>query len=635
MKKGPVSQKRVRVAGYVRVSSQRQATEGDSLECQENEIRKYVDAQVTLHGWVAERVGNYIDSGKSAKDQNRPQLQRLKRDIAAGKVDLVVTFKLDRLTRSLLDFVELWKLFDDHGVRVVSLRENFDTSGPMGEAMLKLIMVFAELERKLTAERTAAIMLDRAERGEWNGGILRGYRPDPDNPGKLTVAPEEAAVIQSNFFDAFEKLGSAGAVQRELRKSGVWVPEWKSRGGKVHLSRPYAKQQVIRILRNPIFIGRIEYGGLSKDGCHEPIITKQQFDRVQRLLDETTKKRRSHRHSRGRGYPLRGLVRCGCGAMMTPKGAVAKGKSFRYYECTRQIHGGRAACSAARIPAKALEEAVVARLRTMGTSHAARERVVQEAVKLLEDGERQNDSAMAAVRNRLGAVQGEIRNLIGALTQLGEKGVASVKQELEVRQEEKEQLTEQLAALRADREPAESAMAEAKKFVATFEKIGDLFDQATPDELRILLQHYVQGLELKFSSSEGKAGSYALHLFPEVGNLPDPKASEPPADGVGRGLVLTAPALFRNVDEKAPRVGFEPTTNRLTAGCSTVELSGNRSAEAAASRKVFIRYSRLDCKAFAARDPIGFGQTLLYQLWGDCRAISDDSDGGGAAGGGV
>lgn len=265
--------KKLRLAAYLRVSSQRQATEGDSLEAQQHEIIKYIDFKKSQQGWEVESLEFYVDAGRSAKDQNRPQLQRLKRDTAAGQIDLVICFKLDRITRSLLDFVELWTLFNEHRVRVVSLREDFDTTSVMGEAMLKLIMVFAELERKLTAERTIAIMRDRVERKLWNGGHVYGYLSDPAEKGKLVLDPEWAPIIKTHFFEAFLTLGSAGAVKRELDKLGIRIPVRKSRAGKVRGGQPFSKQQVIRVLRNPIYIGRLTWGEASQEDCHEPLIS--------------------------------------------------------------------------------------------------------------------------------------------------------------------------------------------------------------------------------------------------------------------------------------------------------------------------------------------------------------------------
>ena len=215
--------KPLRIAGYVRVSSQRQATEGDSLIAQQHEIEQEVEFRKRRENLDVASLEFYIDAGKSAKDQNRPQLQRLKRDIAAGKIDLVICFKLDRITRSLKDFVDLWALFAEHDVNVSSLREKFDTSMPTGEAMVQLIMVFAQLERKMTAERTFSIMRDRADRGLWNGGHVLGYRSVKDDPGKLEIETEGAAIVR-RIFDSFEELGSAGAATRRLNELGIRLP---------------------------------------------------------------------------------------------------------------------------------------------------------------------------------------------------------------------------------------------------------------------------------------------------------------------------------------------------------------------------------------------------------------------------
>jgi DNA invertase Pin-like site-specific DNA recombinase len=247
-KKSPsITTRELRIGVYIRVSSARQAAEGDSLEAQQNETAKYIEAKKTVSNWKVKSVALYVDAGRSAKDQNRPQLQRLKQDISVGKIDVVICFKLDRITRSLMDFVELWRLFEKHEVSVISLREDFDTSSVMGQALLKLIMVFAELERDLTAERTAAIMLDRAERGLFNGGYVYGYRSSPDQSGKLVVDPEWAPIIRERFFDAFERLGSAGAVQRELGNLGIWRPEWKSPRGTL-FGTPRAARSVLPTL---------------------------------------------------------------------------------------------------------------------------------------------------------------------------------------------------------------------------------------------------------------------------------------------------------------------------------------------------------------------------------------------------
>ena len=192
----------LRVAGYVRVTSQRQANEGDSLIAQQHKIEQEVDFRKRRQGWEIEGIEFCVDAGRSVKDRNRAQLQRLKRDMTAGKIDLVIRFKLDRITRSLKDFVDLWALLAEHEVNVSSLREKFDTSMPTGEAMVQLIMVFAQLERSMAAERTYSIMRDRVDRGLWNGGHVLGCRSDSEDKDMLLIE-EEGAVIVRRILDDY------------------------------------------------------------------------------------------------------------------------------------------------------------------------------------------------------------------------------------------------------------------------------------------------------------------------------------------------------------------------------------------------------------------------------------------------
>ena len=551
----------LRIGAYIRVSSQRQATEGDSLEAQRNEINKYIAQRKAVHGWSVVSVEFYIDAGRSAKDQKRPELQRLKRDVAEKQIDLVVCFKLDRITRSLLDFVDLWALFETHDVKVISLREDFDTTGPMGEAMLKLIMVFAELEQALIAERTTAIMQDRVERGLWNGGVVYGYLPAPEDSGKLVVDPEWAPIIKSHFFDAFEDLGAAGAVQRHLRQVGINMPIRKSRSGRTRGGQPFTKQQVTRILRNPLYIGRVKWGDSFKDDAHEAIIDKIQFNRVQRKLNETKRTHHNHRYARGRDYPLKGLVRCGCGAMFTPKSATARGQIYHYYSCTRQNHSGTGVgCKAPMIPALALEQAVMDRILSLGTKDEDREKVVEAALGNVEAEANKMDSEVETIRHRLTTVQTEIQNLVGALKAMGAGAVASVKDELVKLEGEKRQLRDRLRAHAEQAAPkTAAAAAAAKRFIDTWSSMGELLEQATPEEQRTILKHYIEVVEITFDDPDGKMGKYALRLFPEVRPLdstPSRNGNGTPIPGGDGGPVLTEDRIVCQSEQKAPRLGL-------------------------------------------------------------------------------
>ena len=555
-----------RVAAYVRVSTTRQKTEGDSLEAQQNSINRYLEYRP---GPKCEAVNFYVEGGKSAKDQNRPQLQKLKADIAKGEIDTVICVKLDRITRSVLDFADLWEFFAEHGVEFISLHESVDSSTPMGEAMMLIIMVFAQLERKVTGERTKITMLDRANRGLSNGGCKYGYISDPNERGKLIVDPEWAKIIKVNFFDAVERLGSAGAVQSELcRKWKITTPKRETRSGKIMGGKPFTKQQVMRILRNTLYIGRIVWGDVVADNCHEPIISNEQFERVQALLDQTTRHRANRIKSRGRGYTLRGLVRCGCGAVMTPKSATGRNEKFHYYECTRKNHLGRTECDARGIPAEPLEEAVARRVAEIGTSDEARMQIITEALKLIDNKAHDAEKESENVRHRLTTVKAEIGKLVAVLKNSESQVFESIREEMARLETEKQDLEAKLRDLQKAKTPLDQVTAVAKTFVENWHGLGDLLQVMTGDERRTVLEQYVEVIQLKPAADDPKKGTYVMRLFPEAVPVRRTKTGsvlrEPHATGDDSGL--TESSLVREVGEKAPRGGLNSITGFVDRG---------------------------------------------------------------------
>lgn len=565
----------LRIAGYVRVSSQRQVNEGDSLVAQQHEIEQEVEFRTRRENWNVESLEFFVDAGKSAKDQNRPQLQRLKREIAAGKVDIVICFKLDRITRSLKDFVDLWSLFEEHGVDVISLREKFDTSMPTGEAMVQLIMVFAQLERRMTAERTYSIMRDRADRGLWNGGHILGYRSKPDEPGQLEV-DQEAAVLVHSIFDKFEEYGSSGAVVRLLSDQGIRYPRYETRSGKQRGGKLFAKQKVTGILRNPVYIGKIRWGNAVYEGNHPPIIAVEQFERVQVQLAQTLKRRMNLRVKKtlaSRIYLLSGLLRCSCGAHMTGAKAHGRTNAHSYYVCTRQSHeGGKYSCSAPRIPAEALEEAVIGRIRELGNAIEAREKIVERAIHCLDAESVRLRADEELLRNQQQNTKADISRLMEVLKSLGAKGLPSVQAELTRLEQEELGIQRGLADVAKRQEPMTRISRDAKAFIRTWDDVGELLDAATAEEQALLLRHYVEVVELHATDEKGKTGTYALRLFPEVRpdrgfdwGQDDPSPSpddENPGPEMTNGVdlpseadpaVLTDTRLVRVLEQKAPR----------------------------------------------------------------------------------
>ena len=207
----------MRCAVYCRVSVDEDARPDlNSITTQESVCHSYIEAQ-RERGWVV--TGVYNDSGFSGRDLDRPEMQRLLRDIRSGYVDIVVSYKLDRISRSLKDFYSFWEILDSAGIMYASATQSIDTSSPAGGLMLNVLMSFAQYERELTIERTAARMLARARAGRWNGGYVPyGYDYDPAAQ-VLTPKAVEAPVVKAIFEWAVET-GSLSQVCRRLKEQG-------------------------------------------------------------------------------------------------------------------------------------------------------------------------------------------------------------------------------------------------------------------------------------------------------------------------------------------------------------------------------------------------------------------------------
>lgn len=351
---------------YQRVSTDRQArVEEGGLDTQAARCRSFVEYQQGLngdHSW--EIVDEYREEGKSGKNTDRPEFQRMLADVRARRVNTVIVYKLDRISRSIADFLDLWNTFEEYGVEFISLNENFDTTTAIGRAMLKLTLVFAELEREQTAERTAAVMRHRAEQGLWNGGRVFGYDIDPNEKGVLKVNEEQAAIVVEDFFKKCVELGSASQVVRHLQERGIRRPVYQTRRGNVRGGNYFSKQTVINHLTSPVYLGKIEFKGEILEGRHEAIVDEALFTRVQNIIEENRCRRTNRFAQQGHVFLLQGLVRCGkCGSMMTPKWTGGRGgKRYHYYQCTRNSGSAGTECEASYAPAGPIEDFVVDRV---------------------------------------------------------------------------------------------------------------------------------------------------------------------------------------------------------------------------------------------------------------------------------
>ena len=345
---------KVRCAIYTRKSSE-EGLEQDfnSLDAQREACTAYILSQAS-EGWsLLDR--RYDDGGLSGGTLERPALQQLLRDIEAGLLDIVVVYKVDRLTRSLLDFSKLVETMDEAEVSFVSVTQSFNTTTSMGRLTLNMLLSFAQFEREVTAERIRDKIAASKAKGMWMGGTPPlGYEPDGRT---LKVVPEHAEVIRL-LFALYDELGTVPKVQDRLDEEGVVVPIRTIGKGRQIGGKPFLRAQVYRLLSNPVYIGKIAHRGTVHDGQHDAIIEQGLWDRVQAKL-----KANAQGEQRAKTVKSASLLagRCfdGDGEPLVASHAVKDTRRYRYYVSRSLQHGKASGRSGGmRIPATELEKAV-------------------------------------------------------------------------------------------------------------------------------------------------------------------------------------------------------------------------------------------------------------------------------------
>jgi DNA invertase Pin-like site-specific DNA recombinase len=358
--------KKIRCAIYTRKSSEEGLDQSfNSLDAQREACEAYILSQKS-EGWSANREA-YDDGGWSGGSMERPGLKRLLADIEAGRIDIVVVYKVDRLTRSLADFARMVDLFDRHGVSFVSVTQAFNTTTSMGRLTLNVLLSFAQFEREVTGERIRDKIAASKARGMWMGGNPPlGYDPQ----GRTLVVNEAEAATVRHIFARYLELGSVHAVTAELAADSITSKLWTSSNGNIRGGAPFTRGALFHLLRNRIYLGEIVHKGRSHPGQHSAIIDAATFEAVQLKLNENAVVRGERVTRRA---PLTGLLFDSEGNRMSPTHSRNRhGKRYLYYaSAPLQMGGGTRDDTLRRVPAAALEEALVERLRCWSRRSAA------------------------------------------------------------------------------------------------------------------------------------------------------------------------------------------------------------------------------------------------------------------------
>jgi site-specific DNA recombinase len=352
------SPKRQRCAIYTRKSTEHNLDlEFNSLDAQREACEAYIKSQAH-EGWRL-IPDHYDDGGLSGASLNRPSLQRLLDDVSAGKIDIILVYKVDRLTRSLADFAKLVQLFDQHGVSFVSITQSFNTTSSMGRLTLNVLLSFAQFEREVIGERVRDKIAASKRKGLWVGGpVPLGYTTEGK---KLVVAQAEAKIVRT-IFALYLEVGSVAALAEVLGRKEIRTKVRPLSNGKARGGIPFGVGALAHLLRNRFYIGEIDYRGEVHAGEHEAILDRALFEKVQAKLTKNA----VDRAMRLKGSPalLMGRIFDDVGNRMTPSHSNKHGVRYRYYVSHALIQGRRhQSGTVSRVPAAEIEDLVLQEVR--------------------------------------------------------------------------------------------------------------------------------------------------------------------------------------------------------------------------------------------------------------------------------
>ncbi len=321
--------------------------EFNSLDAQREAIQAYILTQ-RFNGWTA-LPKTYEDGGYSGGTTERPALQELIRDIKNGQINIVLVYKIDRLSRSLIDFTNLFSLFEEKGVAFVSVTQQIDTSTPAGRMMLNILMTFAQYEREVIAERIRDKFDASRRKGMWMGGAVPpGYKVEE----KKLVPNEEHANTVRWIFKRYAEVASIPHIIHEVNSKGWYHPS----------GRLWRHATISALLKNVVYIGKVSYKGNVYNGEHKAIIDLDVWEKVQALLKKSRQKPGTS--PRASTAPLKGILRCGhCGCAMTPSYSIKESKRYCYYICHNKKKHLTEDCPIKRIASNEIESIVFEKLK--------------------------------------------------------------------------------------------------------------------------------------------------------------------------------------------------------------------------------------------------------------------------------
>lgn len=356
----------------------------------------------------------YDDGGFTGGNMERPAVQKLLTDAEAGKIDCVVVYKVDRLSRSLIDFSRIIHVLDKNNVSFVSVTQQFNTSNSMGRLTLNILLSFAQFEREIIAERTRDKMCAARRKGKWIGGIpMLGFDIDPKG-GKLIINQPEAERVRE-IYKLYLQHQSLVKLAQELNARGWQTKSWIKKDGKRKTGKPFTKTNLHNILTNVIYLGKVKHQGNIYEGEHDDIVDQAIWAQVQQLLQYNGRTGGCFQKNK-HGALLKGLVRCtNCQTAMFHTFTQKGNKQYRYYVCSTAQKQGYATCPSKSVPAVEFEKFVVERIKEIGKDPAVLESTLREVRAELEARRKPLAKEEDYLQKQLEKYRKQIKNILAAM----------------------------------------------------------------------------------------------------------------------------------------------------------------------------------------------------------------------------
>jgi site-specific DNA recombinase len=491
----------VRCAIYTRKSTEEGLEqEFNSLDAQRESGEAYIKSQA-CEGWEC-LSGHYDDGGFTGGNMERPALKRLLADIESEKVDCVVVYKVDRLSRSLLDFARMMETFEKHHVSFVSVTQQFNTATSMGRLVLNVLLSFAQFEREIISERTRDKIAAARRKGKWAGGHpLLGYDIDPQG-FKLVVNEDEAFRVRA-IFDLYLEHQALIPVITELDRRGWLNKRWTTRKGRERGGKPFTKTSLHKLLTNVTYIGKIRYKNELHDGEQVGIVELATWQRVQAVLQRNGRTGGALVRNNF-GALLKGKLRCvPCDSAMIPTHTTKGGnKRYRYYVCSSAQKRGWHTCPSKAIPAGEIERFVVEQIKCIGKDPELLKGTLAEARAQASTGVAELQAERRGLERELRRWGAEIHKLSGDISTAAISRLADLQQRMRDAERRMTEIDEQILTLGRE-------IVEEHEVAQALSAFYPIWDSLTPREQGRIVQLLVEHVDY-----DGAAGKLSITFRP-------------------------------------------------------------------------------------------------------------------------